>query len=137
MDGYELPSERAERGAPPRMVRVMCAVAVLTAVVSAGLLLWLAAGDGNGGDLRGIRARCVNRLEDGGGDTSICHRVSTGAGANVAGQMSLAAVCGVLALRARQPVPWLRAAVAISVAATVACYVFMRSWEFGLGQRLL
>ena len=117
------------------MVRIMCAVGVLTAVASAALLMWLAAGDGGG--LRGLEARCVSRFEDAGGNTSICDRVSTGARANAVWQMSLAVVCGLLALRARQPVVWVRVAVAISVALTILSFVFMRSWEFGLGQSLL
>ena len=136
MDGPAL-GVAHERAAPRQVVRVMCATAMLTAVVSAALLLWLAAGDGAGGGLRGVEARCVYRFEDGDGNTSICDRVRMGARGNVACQISLAVVCGVLALRARQPLVWLRAAVAISVAVTVLCYVFMRSWEFGLGQSLL
>ncbi len=137
MDGLALGVAPERGGEPQQLVRAMCAVAMLTAVASAALLLWLAAGDGDGGGLRGIEASCVYRFEDGGGDTSICDRVSMGARGNVVAQLSLAVVCGVLAVRRRQPLAWLRAAVALSMAVTVLCYVFMRSWEFGLGQRLL
>ena len=116
----------------------MCAVVVLTAVVSAALLLWLAAGDAGGyRSYRGIEASCISRFEDGGGDTSICDRVPAAARANVVGQLTLAVVGGVLALRLRQPLVWLPATVAVSVAVTVICYVFMRSWQFVQGQPLL
>lgn len=126
------------RGASERAVRIMSAVFVLTAVTSAALLLWLAAGDGGGSrSYRGIEASCIARLEDGGGDTSICDRAPAGALANVVGQLTLAVVGGVLALRLRQPLLWLRATVAVSVALTVICYVFMRSWQFGLDQPLM
>lgn len=135
VDGPPIGVVPAHEGASERVVRIMCAVVVVTAVASAGLLLWLAAGDGDG--LQGLEARCVSRFEDGGGNTSICGRVSTGARSNAAWQLSLAVVCGVLALRARQPLVWLRVAVAISVALTILSFVFMRSWEFGLGQSLL
>ena len=125
-------------GATARVVRVMLAVVVLTAAASAALLLWLDAGDAGGyTSPRGIEARCMSHLEDGGGDTSKCGRVPAGARANVVGQLTLAVVGGVLALRLSEPLVWLRVAVAISVAVTVICYVFMRSWQAGLGQPLL
>jgi hypothetical protein len=124
--------------APERVVRITYAVVVLTAVASAALLLWLAAGDGGGSrSYRGIEASCISRFEDGGGDTSTCDRVSAGAQANVLGQLVLAVGGGVLALRLRQPLVWLRATVAVSVAVAAICYVFMRSWQFGLDQPLL
>ena len=122
--------------AESRHARVMFAVAILTAVASAALLLWLAAGDGTGG-YRGIERSCISRFEDGGGDTSICDRVPVGAGANVLGHLSLALLSGVLLLRRRARVVWARAAVTASLVLTVLCYVVMRSCEFGLGQRLL
>lgn len=116
----------------------MSAVVVLTAVGSAALLLWLAAGGGGGyRSYRSIEASCISRFEDGGGDTSICDRTPAGARANVVGQMTLAVVGGVLARRLRQPIVWLRATVAVSFAVTVSSYVFMRSWQIGLGQPLL
>ena len=138
VDGPPLGVAPIRGGVPERVVRVMCAVAVLTAVASAALLLWLAAGDGDDHrSYRGIEARCISRFEDGGGDTSICDRAPAGARANVVGQPTLAVVGGVLALRVREPLVWLRGAVAVSVAVTVVCCVFMRSWQFGLGQPLL
>ena len=136
MNGPALGVVRERGETPKQMVRAMCAVVVLTAVACAALLLWLEAGDGDE-TFRGIEASCVYRFEDGGGDTSICGRVPAGARANVVGQLSLAVLCGAVALRRREPLVWLRAAVAVSIAVTVLCYVFMRSWEFGLGQRLL
>ena len=114
----------------------MFAIAILTAVASAALLMWLAAGDGTGG-YRGIEIRCVYRFKDGGGDTSICDRVPTGARINVVGQLSLAVGSAVLLIRRRGEVGWARAAITASVVLTVVCYVFMRSWQFGLGQKLL